>query len=143
MPDTRSTYQANAENVLRRDVGDKIALLYPNETAILVMSIKAQRKQATKTPKVEVIEDAMRPLWGQADGAGYSNAVTTVNVVDGSIFSVGDLVAVLKPLSSAAAEEVMRVTAISTNALTVVRGVGGGADVIAANNALAVIGSAY
>ena len=55
----RSTNQAINENILRRDIGDKIAELEPNDTALLVMTTNAKRKRATISPRVERIEDAV------------------------------------------------------------------------------------
>lgn len=140
----RSTYQAiTGENILVREVGDKIALLDRDTTPLLVMSINAKRKFGTKVSRIEQIEDDVRQLWGFAS-AQIDSVTTALLVNDGTLFAVGDLVAAQKANTSAAAEEVIRVTAVATNTLTVTRGIGGaGADTIATTAALRILGSAY
>jgi len=141
----RSTYQAiTGENVLVREIGDEIALLDRDTTPLLVMSINAKRKFGTKVSRVEKIEDDVRQLWGFHNASAIDSVNTQVLVNDGTLFAAGDLVAAQKAVSSAAAEEIIRVTGIATNTLTVTRGIGGaGADTIGASNALRIIGSAY
>lgn len=55
------------------------------------------------------------------NGAGYNSSATSIVVDDGSIFLPGDLIRVY---TNGDWGEVMKVTAISTNTLTVVRGYG-------------------
>jgi hypothetical protein len=66
-------------------------------------------------------------ITGYTDGAGYDNAVTTVNVGTGAVFAVGEFVKV------AETSEIMKITAMSgtevagtwSGALTVTRGAAG------------------
>ena len=142
----RQTYYASSgvENILVRFVEDEIAELEPDVTPLLVMSVKAQRKRATYSPKIEVIEDALRGAWVYHTAAAIDSVTTTVVVNDGSLVATSDLLSVMKVDSSAVAEEVIRVTAKSGNTLTVTRAIGGsGADTISQTQALLIIGSAY
>ena len=142
----RSTYQAiTGEGIQVREIGDRIALLDRDVTPLLVMSINAKRKKPSKSPRIEQIEDDVRGLWDyHASNATISSVATGILVSDGTLFAAGDLVAVQKANSSSAAEEIVRVTAISSNTLTVTRNIGGaGADSINVNQALRIIGSAF
>lgn len=141
---TRTTYQTrDTETRLIRDVSEQIAYLEPNEAGLITLlnAVQSQRK-ATINPKFEWLEKDYVARWGTADSAGYNNSVTTVNVTDGTQFNVGDLVLVPKDVNDSTAPEVFRVTAVNTNALTVVRGVGGNAASIVANSPLRILGSA-
>lgn len=140
----RSVNQMISEAVLVRMVGDEIAELEPDVTPLLVMTTKApKRKTATHSPRIEKIEDELRQLWGYHNASAIDSVNTQVLVNDGALFFVGAVVAVLKANTSSAVEEIIRVTAISTNTLTVTRNIGGaGADTIAASNAMRIIGSA-
>src|SRR3990167_5490661 len=136
----RSTSEAISEAVLVRDVPDEVMNLTPDVTPFLIMSMKAKRRRATVSPRVEKIEDDIRGTWAVHVPAAISSAATGILVNDGTLFAIGDLISVPKTASSAAAEEIVRVTAISSNTLTVTRGVGGaGADPISASNAPFVI----
>jgi hypothetical protein len=71
------------------------------------------------------------------------SATTTLLVSDGTLWATDDIAIVCKADSSAAAEEVIRVTGINVNTLTIVRGVGGaGADTIGQTAALRILGPA-
>jgi hypothetical protein len=133
--------QSISEAVLVREVGSDIVLLEPDITPLLVMTVNAKRKKKTISPRIEKIEDDLRQLWAFHNAAAISSAATAILVNDGTLFAVGDLVAVMRANASALAEEIMRVTAVASNTLTVTRGAG--ADTIAATNALRIIGSAY
>jgi hypothetical protein len=141
---TRTTYQTrDTESRLIRAVDDQIAYLEPNEGGLITLlnSVQANRK-ATINPKFEWLEKDYVARWGTIDGSSYNDSVTTVNVTDGTQFSAGDLVLVPKAVTDSTAPEVFRVTAVSTNALTVVRGVGGNAASIDANAPVRILGSA-
>jgi hypothetical protein len=110
----------------------------------LITKLGGRKKTAAST-RIEWFEDDYVGVWGQANGSGdYSNAATTITVADGTLFAVGDLVAVPKVSTSATAEEIFRVTAVATNVLTIVRGIGGaGADTIGQTADLRVLSSAF
>ena len=139
----RSTNQAITEQVLVREVGDQIAELEPDVAPLLVFSTKAKRKRATYSPRIEKIEDELRNLWGYHNAAAIDSVNTQVLVNDGTLFAANDLVAVLRTDAAGGVEEIVRVTAVNGNTLTVVRGVGGFQDTISQTNALRIVGSAY
>lgn len=141
----RSTNEAISETVLVRDVPDEVMVLDGDITPLTVMSINAKRRRPTISPRIEKLEDDLRTLWGFCNaGADVASNGTALLVNDGTLFAPGDLVAALKPTASAAVEEIVRVTAVATNTLTIVRNIGGaGADTISVSNALRIIGSAY
>lgn len=140
----RSTNEAISETVLVRDVPDEVMVLDGDITPLTVMSVNAKRKRPTFSPRIEKLEDDLRTLWGFMNAAAVASNVTSILVNDGTLFAVSDLVAAPQTLTATPADEVMRVTAISTNTLTVVRGVGGsGADTLVTSQSLRILGSAY
>src|SRR6266550_698791 len=122
-----------------------MVLLEPDAAPLFVLTNAAKRKQPTIGSRFEWVEDTEVSLWGYASSAGdYTSAVTAIGVADGTLFGVGDIVAVPKAQSSSAAPEVFLVTAVSTNTLTVTRGIGGsGADTIGQTQTLRILASAF
>lgn len=121
MPFTgKATYDAGATlPELVEDVSDIIGLVSPFETALLD-HLGDPRRSAGSTLH-DWIEDALLPNTDALNQAVFSPAPTTATdlVVDnGDRFRVGDLV---RP---GASTEVMLVTAIAANDITVVRGYG-------------------
>ncbi len=139
----RSVNEAVSEAVLVRDVPDEVMVLDGEVTPLLVMSVNAKRRRKTISPRVEKLEDDLRSLWGFHNAAAIDSVNTQVLVNDGTLFAVGDLVAVMQASTSNNVEELIRVTAISSNTLTVTRNIGAFKDTIGASNALRIIGSAY
>ncbi len=128
-----------------RDVSEQMVLLEPDAAPLFVLTNAAKRKQPTIGPRFEWVEDTEVSLWGQSSQTvDYSSVATNILVADGTLFGVGDIVAVPKAQSSSAAPEVVLVTAISTNTLTITRGVGSsGADTISATGSLRILASAF
>jgi len=128
-----------------RDVSEQMVLLEPDAAPLFVLTNAAKRKQPTIGPRFEWVEDTEVTLWGYASQTvDYSSAATNILVSDGTIFGVGDICAVPKAQSSSAAPEVFLVTAISTNTLTITRGIGGsGADTLPATGSIRVLASAF
>src|SRR6266513_181241 len=118
----RSTNEAISETVLVRDVPDEVMVLDGDITPLTVMMVNAKRKRPCFSPRIEKLEDDLRTLWGFMNAAAVSSAVTNILVNDGTLFGVGDLIAAPQTMTATAAHEVMRVTAIATNTLTVTRG---------------------
>jgi hypothetical protein len=140
----RSTTEAYSEGIVIRMVGDRIAELQPDVAPLVVMSIKSKRKFRTHSPKIEKLEDDLRNLWIYHNASDISDTDTALLVNDGTLVAIGDLLAPQNTITSTAAEEVLRVTGIATNTLTVVRNIGAaGADTISASQSLRIIGSAY
>jgi len=141
----RSFNQFVTDTTNVRDVSEQMVLLEPDAAPLFVLTNKAKRKQPTIGPRFEWVEDNEVSLWGQSSQTvDYSSAATNILVADGTLFGVGDIVAVPKAQSSSAAPEVFLVTAISTNTLTITRGVGSsGADTISATGSLRILASAF
>jgi hypothetical protein len=142
---SRSFDQFVTDTTNVRDVSEQMVLLEPDAAPLFVLTNAAKRKQPTIGPRFEWVEDTEVSLWGYASQTtDYTSAATNILVADGTIFGVGDIVAVPKAQSSSAAPEVFLVTAISTNTLTITRGIGGsGADTLPATGSLRVLASAF
>lgn len=128
-----------------RDVSEQMVLLEPDAAPLFVLTNSAKRKQPTIGPRFEWVEDNEVSLWGQSSQTvDYTSVATNILVADGTLFGVGDIVAVPKAQSSASAPEVFLVTVISTNTLTITRGIGGsGADTLPATGSLRILASAF
>jgi hypothetical protein len=122
-----------------RDVADRIAYLDPNAAPLTLLTQKASSFSVYNT-KFEWIEKDLEARWSQVNnGAGYNTTATSIVVDNGNYFTVGDLVKVPRT------GEVFRVTAVSTNTLTVVRGLGNGGTGVALldNDDLLILGSSF
>lgn len=140
----RSFNQMVTDTTQVRDVSEQMVLLEPDASPLFVLTNKAKRKTPSIAPRFEWVEDNEVALWGQASlSADTTSAITSLLVADGTLFAVGDIVAVPKAQSSQSAPEIFLVTAVATNTLTITRGIGGsGADTISATGSLRIIGSA-
>lgn len=125
---------SNVEQATRRlDIGSRIALLDSKQTPFLALLNKIPSKKCI-SPKYQQFEDVMQARTDQVDGT--TGTGTSVVVDNGGRFNVEDLVLVTRT------KELMRVTAISTNTLTVTRGVGGSAVALVDNDPLYITSSA-
>lgn len=132
--DTRNITQ----NRLVIDMSNEIGLLKPDDAALLSFLKLAQNKSKPATnPKFEWMEDGLAPRWDQINnGAGIASGVTTWTVDNGTYFSANDIVKVPRT------GEVVLVTAIATNDLTVVRGYGvTSAAALVDNDPIVIIGN--
>lgn len=125
---------SNVEQGLRRlDIGSRIALLDADQTPFLALTNKTQNERCI-SPKFTNYEDTMQARTDQVNGT--TGTGTSVVVDNGGRFNVEDLVLVPRT------KELMRVTAISTNTLTVTRGVGSTAVALVDDDPLYIVGSA-
>lgn len=134
-----------SENRIIRRVDDRIGLVEPNEAPLVTFlsQMKGGRK-ATDNQKVEWIEDDYVARWAQNGDTAITTGQTSMVVPDGTLFVAGDMFVVPGAVSSSVTGEVVRVTNVSTNTLTIARGVGGStAATIDANAAVRILGSAY
>lgn len=117
----KTTYGAGASlPELVEDVSDIIGIVSPFETPLLD-HIGDAKRPAMGTVH-EWVEDTLLPNTDEILQETFSpspQAETSVTVINGSRFQVGDLV---RPAGST---EVMLVTAVASNVLTVTRGYGG------------------
>lgn len=133
----KSTFDAGASlPELVDDVSDLVGLISPFDTPLLD-AIGSPRYAANST-RHEWFEDRLNPNYSAIDnGAGYDDSDTSLDVDNGAVFRIGDIV---KPDGS---DEVMQVTAISGDTLTVARGYGGtGASSLVDDQRMVVIGHA-
>jgi hypothetical protein len=143
----RATSQAITETRLVRYVNEDAVLLEPEVTPLITFLLKlGGRYVPCDSPRIEYFEDDYVARWA-VNGSGAVSASassTTVNVTDGTLFQPGDIFIVPQAVGVTTAPEMIRVTAVSTNALTVVRNVGStGLVTIAADADLAILGTAF
>jgi hypothetical protein len=119
------------------DMSKNIALLEPSATPLTVL-LKNIASETAYNPKFEWLEYAPAPVSDAVNnGAGYADNATSIVVDNGAYFSVNDIVKVPRT------GEVMRVTAVSTNTLTVTRAYGETtAAALVDNDPLLIIGNA-
>jgi len=134
----KATYTAGtALPELAEDVSDVVGLVSPQETALLD-ALGDPLREATSIHH-EWLEDELLPNKDAINDATWSNPAsdTTFNVDNGSRFRIGDQIQV------EGSEELMFVTAVSGNSLTVVRGYAGTTPENLADNAtLNILGNA-
>lgn len=122
---------------LAEDVGDVVGIVSPYETPLLDHLGDPQRS-ATSTVH-QWLEDQLLPNTDAIDDAmiAVPTSETSFDVEHGSRFRVGD------QIQAQASAEVMLVTGVSGDTLTVVRGYGGSsAEAIADNQPLRILGNA-
>jgi hypothetical protein len=139
MPFTgKATYSAGTTlPELAEDVSDLIAILSPHETPLL-NALGDPLREATSTHH-EWLEDELLPNKDAINDSTWTNPATDTDfVVDhGSRFRVGDQIQV------EGSEELLLVTAVSTNTLTVVRAYAGTtAEDLADNQVINILGNA-
>jgi hypothetical protein len=140
MPFTGKPTYAAASDLpeLVEDVADIIGLVSPFETPLL--DLLGDPKRAATSTIHEWLEDSLLPnadLINQTTFTPGPTTATSVTVDNGDRFRVGD------QLRPDATREIMLVTAISTNTLTVVRAYGGTtAGTLADNLKLTIVGNA-
>jgi hypothetical protein len=111
------------------DMSKKISLLKPRVYPLTTMLMRLS-KQPTHNTKFEWLEDDLMARWTELDGA-ITNVATSVSVASGT----GSLIAVNDLIKITSTGEVMLVTAVSTDTLTVTRGYGTTAAAAAADEA--------
>lgn len=118
------------------DMADTVALLQPDAGPLVTLTKMLSKKKATD-PKFQWAEDDLDPRY-DVTAATATNVATTVTATNGSYFTAHDLVRVTRT------GEVMLVTGVAANVLTVTRGVGQSNTGQAINNGdeLQIIGSA-
>lgn len=133
----KATYDAGATlPEIAEDVSDMVSLVSPATTPLLD-AIGDPRLPAMNTIH-EWIEDALLPNSDTLnDSGGISNSDTTATVSNGTRFRVGDTI------QAQGSAEVILVTAISTNDLTITRGYGGTtAAAVADGTTIYILGNA-
>lgn len=97
------------------DMSKGIALLQPSKSPLIVLTKRLKKAKPTYNPIYHWLEDDLQGRWGAVDGAHADASAITVAVADGTLFAKGDIIKIPRT------GEIMRVSDISTNNLTVVR----------------------
>jgi hypothetical protein len=118
------------------DIGDVIRHLEPDAAPLTQFSRRASKRRVVAS-KFHWLEDAHKPRFDAVNnGAGYASGATSIVVDNGAYFQQWDQVLITRT------GEQIRVDAVSTNTLTVTRGIGSTAAAINDNDELYIIGSA-
>lgn len=140
-----SSVNANSSTTSTVNGTARPRLVYPlidNKLAYIKTPItdRVKKGESFDNPKLEWSREDFRALSVTSDTAGYNTAVTTINVAAGQ----GQKVMLYDVYKNGVTSEYFMVTAIATDALTVVRGVGGtsAAAVPAAATTFKLIGQA-
>jgi Family of unknown function (DUF5309) len=140
MPFTgKATYSAGASlPEIAEDVSDIIGIISPFETALL--DHLGDPRRASRSTVHEWVEDSLLPNSDAINQTVFNPDAlteTSITVDNGAVFQVGDQV---KPDAS---DEILFVTAVAGNVLTIVRGYGATtASPIGDNQLLLIIGNA-
>jgi hypothetical protein len=134
----KATYSAGTTlPELAEDVSDLVGIVSPYETPLL-NALGDSMREATSTHH-EWLEDELLPNKDSVNDSTFSDpsADTDFVVDNGSRFRIGDQIQI------EGSEELMLVTGISTNTLTVVRGYAGTtAENLADNQVISILGNA-
>ncbi len=123
-----STGGGNADR-FRPQIRDEILMYGPNINPITLISSKVKTR-GVGNPVYKVMNDKRLPRFDAINnGAGYNTTDTSIVVDNGTYFKGGDLVRVTRT------GEIFKVTSVSTNTLTVVRGY----DTAAAGTGVAMV----
>lgn len=100
------------------DMRDTIAYLEPDAAPLTVVLKRAAGKTlAAHNPKFSMLEAPVQPRWDAVNNAGgYSASAVAITVDNGSYFAADDLV------KNPRTGEIFKISSISSNALTVIRG---------------------
>jgi hypothetical protein len=120
----------------KHDMDNLIKVLDPDQSRFTTLTTHIGKKPTT-TPDFKQVEDDYMPRFDAVNnGAGYTNSATVVAVDNGPYF-YPDVLAVVTRTG-----EVIRVVSVSSNNLTVVRGIGSTAQALVDNDELAIIANA-
>lgn len=120
------------------DVSDLVGIASPFEVPLL--DALGDARASARSTVHEWVEDSLLPNADKVNDSAYANASTDTvfTVANGSRFKAGDLIRVAN-----GTQEVMLVTGVSSNDLTVVRGYGGStASALANAQGIAILGNA-
>lgn len=120
------------------DLSEKVLRLEPDAAPLCVISKQLSKSQTTNVTFRWAETQRTTRFDAINNGAGYNTSATSIVVDTGTLFGAGDLVKVPRT------GEVFSVTSVSTNTLTVVRGVGnsGTGVAIVDDDPLYIIGKA-
>ena len=118
------------------DMAEKILLLEPESNPLTVLTKKIDKKKAVN-PKFQWLEKELDPRFDTINNVGgYAAGATSLVVNNGGYYEPQQIVFIPRTGES------IRVTAVASNTLTVVRGVGSTAQAINQGEELLLIGAA-
>ena len=124
----RGVYHSNADTTLVRDVSEDMLLLEPDQSPLLVLTNKNNRKDPSDTPKFQWFEKTEVAIWDTVGtvGATASTTETTMYVTDYTLYAVGDVLLFPQAATVATGEELALISAVATTGIiTVSRGYAG------------------
>ena len=142
---TRSFNSLTTETSQVRDVSSLMPILLEDPAPLYVLTnAGGKRKVKVENPKIEFFDDAdLAQTTTVNNTTDYAAGATSIVVTDGTLFAPRDVIQVAKAASSGTLEELILVTAVATNTLTITRGfAGSSADTILAANTLKILGVA-
>lgn len=124
------------QSIRKVDMVPTIKELEPSATPLTVLTTRLP-SAPTVNPEFSWVEDDLPPRFDKINNAaGYTNASTSVVVANGAYFAADELWKITRTA------EIVRVTAVAGNTLTIVRGIGGGAAAIVDVDELMKVASA-
>jgi hypothetical protein len=122
---------------LKVDMAEDILQYDPNANSLTLLSVKMNGKREVGQYQFYWLEKDRMPRTDTVGATGYDADDTSIIVTTGGVFRKWDVV-----LVNATGERFL-VTAVSTNTLTVTRGLNSSGKTLAAGSKLQVIGNAY
>ena len=118
------------------DLRSKVRRLEPDKAPLTVITSQMKKnREATNNSTFQWTEkERLTRFDAVNNGAGYNSSASPITVDTGTLFSAGTLIKVPRT------GEVMEVTSVSTNALSVTRGIGSSAAALVDNDPLFIIG---
>lgn len=118
------------------DMLERIYTYDPQSTPMLTVLTNRHKVKPASATTVEHLEDEPVPEWDTENGGGVAMGGTTLTVSNGTYHRVGDLI------FNPATGEIVRVTAVATNDLTITRAWAGSDTAIASGQNLLNLGAA-
>lgn len=142
---TRSFNSLTTETSQVRDVSKLMPILLEDPAPLYVITnAGGKRKVKVTNPKIEFFDDADLVQTTTANNTvDLAAGGTSLTVTDGTLYAPRDVVQVAKAATVGTLEELILVTAVAGNVLTITRGFAGStADTILAANTLKILGVA-
>lgn len=140
------TLEGAAQGRIVRYVSDDGLLLEPNENKLVSLLLQVKKKQPVDSPRLEWYEDDFMARWAQTSVTTVANttASNTLSVDDGTKFTAGDVWVIPNGVGSAVVPELVLVTSVAGNIVTVTRAFAGTTiTTIAPGDALSRLGPAF
>ncbi len=140
-PTVVSAYRGPEDHTSGRvvvDMRDRLLLYMPEATPYLTLTGKIKGKRKAFNRKFEWLEKDFKPRKATVTGA-VTDSATTVNVITGD----GSKIAVNYVLRNSRTNEIILVTTVATDALTVTRSIGGNSAPMNDGDTLIILGTSF